>query len=566
MTIARVRCWPAYGWAAALAVILLWPITGSGYLLARDMVFTPHQPLDLAAIGASSAAPRAVPVDALVALAEHLVDGAVVARIAVLVPVLFAGIGAARLLGTRSTAAQLATCGFAIWNPYVVERLALGQWALLWAYAALPWLLMAIARKQPGGWLRVVVPLAAASITPTGGLIAAVTAIVTVVGLRRSRRDIAVTTALALVMQLPWVVPGFVSTASRTSDPAGVAAFAARAEHGGGVLLTLFGGGGIWDADVVPGSRGGALPWLGLAVLAVAAFIGARRLVELRGRRLTGCLAALAALGLLLAALATLPGGHAVLTGLVRHVPGAGLLRDGQKFVLPLVLLAALLVGAAVDVAAARLRGRSWRGLLAVVSMALPLLLLPDAAATLRPALRPVHYPGDWAAARSLVRGGDALALPLGGYREFPWAPGRTVYDPASRLLRVPTVVDDRLAVAGHLIAGEDRRAEQVIAAATSGPAAARRLGALGIRWVLVEHRTAGPVPSLTGLQLVRAGVDVSVYRVPDAAPAPRIATGRVVGVVVADGLALGALLAALVLGGARRGSRRRLSRDQRPR
>ena len=103
--------------------MLLWPITGSGYLLARDMVFTPHQPLDLSAIGASSAAPRAVPVDALVALAEHVLDGAVVGRLAVLVPVLLAGLGAARMLGSHSLPARLATCGFAMWNPYVIERL-----------------------------------------------------------------------------------------------------------------------------------------------------------------------------------------------------------------------------------------------------------------------------------------------------------------------------------------------------------------------------------------------------------------------------------------------------------
>jgi hypothetical protein len=545
--LARLRPWATvYGWALALAAILLWPVSGSGYLLARDMVFTPHQPLDLAAVGASSAAPRAVPVDALVALAEQVVDGAVIARFAVLLPVVLAGVGAARLLRSASTAARLATCGFAIWNPYVIERLALGQWALLWGYAALPWLLDGIAHARPGRWAGRALALAAASITPTGGLVAAVTAVVTVTGLRRGRREIAATVGLAFAMQLPWLVPALISTASRTSDPAGVSAFAARAEHGGGALLTLLGGGGIWDADVVPGSRAGALPWVGIAVLGGAAVIGTRCLAELAGARLVRCVAALAAVGLFLALFADLPGGHAVLTGLMRHVPGAGLLRDGQKFVMPLVLLAALLAGAAVEVAVRRWRSAPAIGLLLVGSLAVPLVLLPDGAATLRPALRPVHYPAEWSAARSLVRGGDALSLPLGSYRSFPWAPGRTVYDPASRLLRVPTVIDDRLAVSGHLIAGEDRLAERVVAAVQAGPEAATRLAALGIRWVVVEHRTPGPVPVLMGLPLVRDGADVSIYRVPAAVAPARAAPARVAAILAADVIAL-LVLAVLV-------------------
>src|SRR5664279_1682421 len=85
-------------WLAVLAALLLWPIRRAGYLLAHDMVFTPRQPLDLASIGLSSAAPRAVPLDALVALAEKVLDGAVVGRLALVLPLVAAGLGAARLL------------------------------------------------------------------------------------------------------------------------------------------------------------------------------------------------------------------------------------------------------------------------------------------------------------------------------------------------------------------------------------------------------------------------------------------------------------------------------------
>lgn len=543
---AAVLAWAAVvAWASALAAVLLWPITRTGYLLGHDMVFTPRQPLDLASIGLSTGSPRAVPVDALVALAERVADGAVVGRLALVLPAVAAGIGAAALLRDAGIAGRLAACGFAIWNPYVVERLGLGQWALLWCYAALPWLVLAVSRVHGRwAWPARAAALAAASITPTGGLVAVVTAVATAAGTRRSRREVAGVAALAVTMQLAWLVPAAVSTASGTSDPAGIAAFAARAERPGGVLLTLLGGGGIWDRDVTPGSRCGALAWLGLAVLVAAAVVGSGRLRALLGRRLTMTLVWLAAAALLLAVLASVPGGRWLLERAVAHVPGAGLLRDAQKWLLPFVLLEALLAGAAIDVLARRLRAAPGAAAAVVVAgLAVPVLLLPDGPAALRPTLRPVHYPHDWAAARQVARGGDAVVLPFQTYRAFAWAPGRTVFDPASALVDTPTVQDDLLVVSGRVIAGEDLRARRVAAALDGGPGLASRLATFGIRWVIVEHGTPGTVPALDGLVAAHTGPDVSVFRVPGAVPAPVVSTGRIVAVAMGDAAAGSALV-----------------------
>ena len=167
-------------------------------------------------------------------------------------------------------------------------------------------------------------------------------------------------------------------------------------------------------------------------------------------------LAGLAAAGTAIALVASVPGGDALMRSIVANVPGAGLLRDGQKWIMPLVLLEALLVGAAVDRIAERVRGRQWRILVGIGAACLPILLLPDAAATVRPTFEPVHYPSDWATVIAAARGGDAAVLPFGSYRLFGWAPGRSVLDPAPRLVTVPTIVDDRLAVAGRLLGGED--------------------------------------------------------------------------------------------------------------
>jgi hypothetical protein len=261
-----------------------------------------------------------------------------------------------------------------------------------------------------------------------------------------------------------------------------------------------------------------------------------------------------------LATLPALPGGDGLLRMLVRDVPGAGLLRDSQKWVLPLVFLEACLLAAAVDRLADRARELPVRISLAVAALAVPVLLLPDAAETLRPTLEPVHYPTDWAAVADLAEGGEAVVLPYASYRTFPWAPDRIVLDPAPRLLQIPTVVDDRLLVRGTLLDGEDPRAAAV-GQALAEPHPAGGLGRLGISWVVVEHRTPGDVPNLSGLNQTYAGSDVSLYRVPDAAPAPQPSTGRVVAVAVGDSLALLAVLAAIAAGVSSARSVRRTAR-----
>ena len=67
--------------------------------------------------------------------------------------------GAAALLDREPLLARLAAGVFYAWNPYVAERLIIGQWALLLGYAGLPWVLRAVlapdldsaARRRPAG-------------------------------------------------------------------------------------------------------------------------------------------------------------------------------------------------------------------------------------------------------------------------------------------------------------------------------------------------------------------------------------------------------------------------------
>jgi hypothetical protein len=520
MTDTRRQALIAGTWTALITAILLWPLHRGGYPVGRDLVFTPHQPFNDASVGLGTGAARAVPLDALVALASHWVDGQIIGRLALALPLLAAGWGARRLLAPRSLAAGLSVAGFAVWNPFVVERLALGQWALLWAYGALPWLVLGLRairdRPSPRLLAGAFLALAACAITPTGALIGGAT--VVALGWRSGREHrltAGFALAAALLVQLPWLLPALLSSASATSDPAGVRTFAARSERPGGVLASLVGLGGIWDRGATPDSRAGWLGVLTTVAVVVVIVLGARDASTRLGSATARRFGVLCAAGLLIAIAAALPGGSAVLRWSTVHLPGAGLLRDGQKWLLPFVLLAVLCLGAAVDRLASR--GQAALVIALAIGAALPMLLLPDAGATLRPTLTPARYPLGWQLASQAVHGpGQVLVLPFASYRSFDWVTASSVIDPAPRWLGPVAVVNDQLVVSGRVLAGEDRHAAALGAALATSHDLPTALAAEGIGWVWVEKHTAGPpLPDLAGLKRTLSTADIDLYQVP---------------------------------------------------
>jgi hypothetical protein len=298
------------------------------------------------------------------------------------------------------------------------------------------------------------------------------------------------------------------------SDPDGVAAFAVRSEGWAGPVVSVLGLGGIWNAQTTPGSRGNpALPVFTMLIVGLAGY-GLVRLHREWGAAARG-LAALAGLGLVVALAGSLPGLSTALEWAVVHVPGAGLLRDGQKWAawwaLPLALGFALATGRLRELT----RDKLARGSLVVGALLLPVAILPDLAWGVAGRLEPVAYPRDWQVVSGILardeRRGDVLTVPLSAYRSFSWNADRTQYDPALRYLPRPTVIAGGLKVGSILVSGEDPRAARITTAAYRG----EPLGPLGVGWVLVEHRTPGPDVPLTGLTRVHHGEWLSLYRVP---------------------------------------------------
>jgi len=352
------------------------------------------------------------------------------------------------------------------------------------------------------------------------------------------------------VLNAPWWVPAVLHAGGARSDPQGVAAFAARGESWAGPVLSVLGLGGIWNADVVPATRDSPVTPVVTLVLVVLTMVGVPLLARRLGPRPARALLVLAAFGVLVAVAGAVPVLDEALRLAVAHVPGAGLLRDGQRFAAWWALLVALGFALGAESLAGRLADPLGRRSLLAGAVLLPLVALPDLAWGGFGRLAPAHYPADWSTVAALIAeenqhgGGDVLALPAMAYRRFGWNGRRTQLDPAPWLLPATTVTDDTLVVDNRVVDGEDERGRRVRGAAGDGPAS---LTALGVEWVVVEHGTPGRLPGwLDGLTPRHQGRWVSLYRLGDPAPVPR-AGPPAAPVLAANALALAVIAGALL-------------------
>lgn len=127
-----------------VSLAVLGPLLLPGYVLTMDMVFVPHPPIP-AEVNAS------FPFYALLHYLSYVVPGDVLQKILLLATLLLAGIGMHRMLaslpGLRlSRIAVVAASLFYMLNPFVYERLMMGQFAVVAGYALLPFFVVALRR------------------------------------------------------------------------------------------------------------------------------------------------------------------------------------------------------------------------------------------------------------------------------------------------------------------------------------------------------------------------------------------------------------------------------------
>jgi hypothetical protein len=500
------------------------------------MVFVPGPPFSAALLGISGGPARAVPSDLAVTLAARLLPADLVQKLILLLIFVAACSGAAALLAAgwrRATSrpapvlAYLVAGCFYAWNPFVAERLLIGQWALLLGYAGLPWVLRELvtgpARIRPVRLLLMMLPAAIggfAAMAVTG--LAAIPAALA----REARanegaaagrgRRLVTTLAILALLSLPWLIPSLLVTVH--TDPRGVDLFAARADTPFGRLGSLILLSGIWNNQNVPRGYGGgaAVFWLLVVAAALAGYVLVT--VAFRRRDWPGWpgLGAAGLVGLAVAATGTTAPTRAALRHLVAAWPGFAILRDGQQFVAALALTEAIGLGAGVAWLLSRRtkpgqQARAGRtgtpparaepaavalGLLALLA---PVLLMPGLAWGEAGRLKPVNYPSDWLSARQVVDGsrqpGSVLLLPWAAYRRYQWNHGEAVYDPWNKLLSRQVISNDGLRVGRETLRQESAasiRLNRILIG--QGPLTAR-LRAAGVRYVVIDSGPLLTVP-----------------------------------------------------------------------
>ena len=481
---------------AVVAVVVLGPALGRGVVLAYDLAWSPDPRLTPFTLGTSTPAPRAVPSDAAGVVLGWLLGAGVAQALVLWGTLVLAGAGAARLTGVlvpgAGWAARSAAAVAAIWNPFVLERLVVGQWTVLLGYAAVPHLLVTCLRVRSGrapSWAPAV-GLAACGVGGANTLVIGGLAVAGVLLAPRPRwAALGLAGASALGVSAVWALPAV--TAGVASAPAGVAAFAARADTPLGVLGSLVSGGAFWNPASHPASRQVLLVAVAAAVLALVTVLAAAAAARREG---VGALLVPAVAGLLLAWLSALdPFG--LWTALVVHVPGGGVLRDAQKLVAPWVVLAAAGAGVLVrDLLRVRAAGPA----MAVLVTALPVALVPTLAWGVGGRVTAVAVPDDLRTVASMLSAapaGSVGLLPWSQYRRYGWNGDRVSLTLVPRMVDQRVVLDDGLPLANGVVPGEDPVARAVTARIAAGTPPLQALAEQGVRWVVVEKDTGWPDP-----------------------------------------------------------------------
>ncbi len=443
------------------ALVVVRGTWGPGQVLFRDFVAVPVPARPDGLLPSTAAELRGWPLDAVTWLLAPVVSPGAQQALMLAGALVLAGCGAGVLVRRFGTASAMTAAGLAVWNPYVAERLLLGQPPTLLGYASLPWVVLAA--RAPVGLVPRLLLLSLAAVpavlTPWGGVVALVVAVAATLT-RRDRRvlDTAAAAGVLLVLCLPWVVPSLLA-GGVPADPDGARAFALSDDTGMGVFVSAAMGGGVWAEAAQPLSRTDPVAQAA-SLLVLAGAVAGLVVVWRTGSRRVWATALVVLLGP--AALGAVLSGPAVgLFAAAQVVPGMALVRDQHRMMFPGVLAAALLVAVGIGLVA-RSAGRAVGGVAAVAALALAAASVVDLPQDVRTAYRPATYPAGWGqVVAALAAGSDVptvLSMPWQPLRRTGWAPPSAFLDPTPRAVTGTVLVSTTFTVErdGELIVVDD--------------------------------------------------------------------------------------------------------------
>jgi hypothetical protein len=483
------------------------PALRPGSLLSLDLVLLPTIPVPPGVWGLGPELPRRVPYGAVLAWLSAVVTGPFAGKALIVVSVAAACAGAIRLADAAPPAARLGAGLLYGLSPFLLTRVGVGHLGVVAAAGVLPWAVPALLRPRDRVAATYLWALAMGLTGVAGGTLALVLVAIGLVA-DGSARGAVKPAALAVLAQLPWLVPGVIVAATGVS----LVDSGPFATHASGLVgwLGLAAGHGFWrETSQVGGDASVGVALLGGAVLVLAA-AGARELPDAwRGR---GLAAAGVGAGLTLAT--TVPGVRSLYAAFARTPLGAPG-RESQRW---LVLLLVVLAPAAAH-GASRVGGTVMR----LVPVAIALALAAPGLWGLGGRLEPVDLPPAWGRIATEVhrRPGPVLGLPWHEYLDIRAADGRRVLNPLPDLLGGDVLVSSDPELGPRRREHADRREPAVLPLLSrieSGDPVADDLAALGVRWVVllreVDWRRFRAVDRDTGLRRVLSDGDAALYEV----------------------------------------------------
>jgi hypothetical protein len=466
-----------------------------------------------------------------------------------------AAYGAARLVPSERIAARVGAGLLYAWSPYTYERILLGHWALLVGYAALPWVAgaaVALREKRPRGWPRLVLAMAAAVAGgPYTGVLSGLLALaVTCLPPGGRARRALVLAMVVFALNLPWLVPAVLGPAAPGNPVLGSALFRARSDSPLGTVGSLLSLGGLWRTDLAPPGRQAGVWIPAFLIIGGLSMIGLR---ELRRRWPPGAwtgLLIVAGAGLVLAAS---PGitGPATMSRWLARLPGGGIVRDSQKFVMPYALALSVGFGLGLEriARAASSSGRWLRRSVSAMAI-LPVALAPTLAWGGSGRLFTASYPASWSLVETITSGdpqpGGVLVLPWHAYLPLRWNGERTVHQPALQYFSRPVLASSALEVGAYRLPEEDPWARRAAPTVLGRESLVSSLKGLGVRYVLVfkEADWRTDLPRVIGLAPILDTSDLRLYRT-QPARVPAFPRPAALPVVLGDLLAAAVVLAA---------------------
>lgn len=485
---ARVRVGGAASWwpwavGIVLGLVVLGPALAPGSLFNLDLVLTPDIPVPQGVWGLGPELPRRLPFMVPLAWASSVVDGTVVAKIALVAVFAVAFVGAQRLVADRGWPTRLAAGLLYAAGPFLVTRVATGYLGVAFAAAVLPWVLPHLLRPSASIPRTLLAAAALGACGVTGGVVAGILTVAGLLAAPAPRRAWRVLGAVT-VGQLLWLVPGIV-VFRQGVHLAAAGEFTTRAPGLGGPFRVLAGH-GFWQDTFQVGHGQVGVALVG-GVLLVLAVLGHRDLPP-AWRRPAGWVAAASVAVALASALPLVDDGWAWLADTPLGAP----LREGQRL-LPLYLVwmapAAALGARRLGEGVTGARRALWLALPLVAALWLALPGLWGAGGQ----LEAVRLPEEWAQARRTVReaGGTVVSLPWAQYFNLNVAGGRRVNDVMPLYLGGDVLVasDPNLDEPAQERADRREATMDLLALRVrAGEPVGRQLAELGVRWVVLQH------------------------------------------------------------------------------